>query len=108
MKEDEDQELGSNDIESFDDRDQARLYVTGELTRYSIEILEFYTSKIGRNESLAITIESLSETLGNLISLVKEEYQQDVVESAGAVIQQGIVSQQKLIAQMAYGHVGHA
>ena len=96
------------DLESTNDRNQAREYVTAELTRYSVDILEFYKDKIGRNESLAITIESLSETLGNLISLVKEEYQQEVMDSANQVMQQGLISQQELIAQMAYGQLGHA
>jgi hypothetical protein len=94
--------------ESPNTRDQAREYVVGEITRYSVDILEYYSERLGKNEALAITIESLSETLGSLISLVKEEYQQDVVSSAGEVIQQGLISQQKLIAQMAYGQVGHA
>jgi hypothetical protein len=89
-------------------RDQARDYVVGEITRYSVDILEFYSDKLGKSEALAITIESLSEALGSMISLVKEEYQQEVVSSAGEVIQQGLISQQKLIAEMAYGMVGHA
>lgn len=91
-----------------DDREMARQYVTGELTRVSIQILEFYTKNLGRNEALAITIESVSETLGNLISLVKEEYQQEVVDSSSLVILQGLLSQQELIAELAYGQVGHA
>lgn len=99
-------------VESEDEqdyhRDQARDYVTAEMTRYSVEILEFYNDKLGKNESLAITIESLSETLGNLISLVKEEYQQEVMHSANQVIHQGLISQQEIIAQMAYGQLGHA
>lgn len=90
------------------DRETARQYVTGELTRVSIQILEFYTKNLGRNEALAVTIESVSETLGNLISLVKEEHQQEVVDSASVVIQQGLLSQQELIAELAYGQVGHA
>jgi hypothetical protein len=90
------------------DRETARQYVTGELTKVSIQILEFYTKNLGRNEALAVTIESVSETLGNLISLVKEEHQQEVVDSASVVIQQGLLSQQELIAELAYGQVGHA
>jgi flagellar biosynthesis/type III secretory pathway protein FliH len=100
-------QVESNDEEIYH-RDQAREYITSELTRYSVEILEFYNDKIGKNESLAITIESLSETLGNLISLVKEEYQQEVMDSANQVIHQGLISQQEIIAQMAYGQLGHA
>lgn len=98
-----------NNSETEDsDRELARQYVTGELTRVSVQILEFYTKSLGRNEALAVAIESVSETLGNLISLVKEEHQQEVVVSAGAVIQQGLLSQQELIAEIAYGQVGHA
>lgn len=91
-----------------DERAHARLYVSNEITRYAVEILEFYSNSLGRNEALAVTIESLSESLGNLISLVKEEYQQEVVEMSGDVIQQGLLCQQELIAEMTYGQVGHA
>lgn len=90
------------------DRDQVRVYATGQLTKFSVEILEFYSTTLGKNEALAVCIESLSETLGNLISLVSQAHQQEVVESASLVIQQGILGQQKLIDELAYGQIGHA
>jgi len=89
------------------DGDTARMHVTGELTKYSVEILEFYSESLGKNVALGMIIESLSETLGNVISLVKEEHQQEVIESAGLVIQQGLVAQQKMIDELTYGQVGH-
>lgn len=101
-------ELPSTESDPSELRSEARTYVTGEITRYAVEIFEFYSEKLDKNEALAITIESLSESLGNLISLCKEEYQPEVILSSQAVIHQGIVSQQELIAEMAYGHIGHA
>lgn len=95
-------------LDQDQEREIARCYVTAEITRYAVDIFEFYAEKMGKNEALAITIESLSESLGNLISLCKEEYQEEVMQSSQAVIHQGIISQQELIAEMAYGHVGHA
>ena len=89
------------------DGDTARMHVTGELTKYSVEILEFYSESLGKNVALGMIIESLSETLGNVISLVKEEHQQEVIVSAGLVIQQGLVAQQKMIDELTYGQVGH-
>lgn len=90
------------------DGDTARMHVTGELTKYSVEILEFYGEALGKNVALGMIIESLSETLGNVISLVKEEHQQEVIASAGLVIQQGVITQQKMIDELTYGQVGHS
>jgi hypothetical protein len=53
-------------------------------------------------------IESLSETLGNMISLVADDHQQEVIDGAHLVILQGLISQQESIALLAYGQVGHA
>jgi hypothetical protein len=96
-----------NSDQDYLDGDTARMHVTGELTKYSVEILEFYSESLGKNVALGMIIESLSETLGNVISLVKEEHQQEVIESAGLVIQQGLVAQQKMIDELTYGQVGH-
>lgn len=90
------------------ERSQARTYVCAEITRYAVEILEFYNSKLGKNESLALTIESVSESLGNLISLVHEDHLEEVLSSSLEVIREGISNQQEVIAELAYGQVGHA
>lgn len=100
-------ELSDTDIPD-QDRLAVRQYVTTEITRYAVEIFEYYSEKMGKNEGLAITIESLSESLGNMISLCKEEFQPEVLSTSQAVIYEGLISQQELIAEMAYGHVGHA
>lgn len=89
-------------------RSQAREYVCGEITRYAVEIFEFYSNKMGKNDSLALTIECLSESLGNMISLVSESNQQEVLTASQDVIRQGILNQQELIAELTYGQVGHA
>jgi hypothetical protein len=86
----------------------ARAYASGEITRYSVAMLEFYSDKMPRNEALGLLIESLSVSLGNLISLVKEDHQEETIESANQVIQIGLLAQSELIATMAYGQVGHA
>ena len=92
----------------LEEREQARTYVCGEITRYAVEILEFYNTKLGKNESLALTIESVSESLGNLISLVHEDHLEEVLSSSLEVIREGISNQQEVIAELAYGQVGHA
>jgi hypothetical protein len=91
-----------------EERDQARDYVCGEITRYAVEILEYYSKKLGKNDALGMTIECFSECLGNLVSLVHEDNQSEVLESSQQVIHQGLINQQELIAEMAYGQVGHA
>lgn len=87
---------------------QARAYVCQEITRYSVEILEYYSNKFGKNQALGLTIESVSESLGNLISLVTEDHQAEVLHTSQQVVAQGIINQQELIAELAYGQVGHA
>ena len=82
--------------------------VTGEITNNSIETFELLCKTFDRNESLGIIIEALSKSLGNMISLVTEDHQQDVIETANELIQQGLVDQQEVIAEMAYGFIGHA
>lgn len=103
-----DDELAELSEELQAERAQARTYVCAEITRYAVEILEFYNNKLGKNESLALTIESVSESLGNLISLVHEAHQEDVLNSSVAVIRQGISNQQEVIAELTYGQIGHA
>ena len=83
-------------------------YVAAEVSRYAVEILEFYSTKMDKNQALAITIEGVAETLGNLISLVAENNQPDVITDSHAVINRSLSQQQELIAQLAYGQVGHA
>jgi hypothetical protein len=93
---------------STEERSQAREYVCGEITRYAVEIFEFYSNKMGKNDALALTIECLSESLGNMISLVSESHQHEVLTASQDVVQQGILNQQELIAELTYGQVGHA
>lgn len=91
-----------------EEREHARQYVCGEITRYAVEILEFYSKKLGKNNALGMTIECFSECLGNLVSLVHEDHQAEVLESSQQVIYQGLINQQETIAELAYGQVGHA
>ena len=92
----------------FTDREFHRQRVTGELTKLSVALFEHYSESMDKNTALGMMIESLSETLGNMISLVADEEQQTVIDSANLVIQQGLTSQQENIALLAYGQVGHA
>lgn len=107
-----DSDLLSDDDDDLADatheRAHAREYVCGEITRYAVEILEFYNEKLGKNESLALTIECLSESLGNLISLVHEDHHEEVLSSSWSVVREGVTNQQEVIAQLTYGQVGHA
>ena len=84
----------------------ARQQATGEITKYAVEFLEYHSQTIGKNLALGIAIEAVSESLGNLISLVKDIHQSEVIDSAHQVMLQGILSQQKIIAEIAYGQVG--
>lgn len=98
--------------EQVDDTDEqtyleVRQGATHELTTYSVEMLDYYTETMGKNAALGLCIEALSETLGNMISLVKDDNQAEVLDTANQVIQQGLLSQQELIAEMVYGQVGH-
>lgn len=90
------------------ERQQARDYVCNEITRYAVEILDFYSNRLGKNQALGLTIECLSESLGNLISLVSDSQQEEIISVSQDVIRQGLVNQQELIAIQAYGQVGHA
>jgi hypothetical protein len=90
------------------DREFQRYRTTGELTKLSVALFEHYTATMGKNAALGLMIESLSETLGNMISLVADEHQQEVIDSANEVIQQGLTSQQEEISLLMYGVVGHA
>jgi len=106
---DENDDLADTELaELAQERANARDYVCAEITRYAVEILEFYNNKLGKNESLALTIECLSESLGNLISLVHEDHHEEVLSSSWEVVREGITNQQEVIAKLAYGHVGHA
>ena len=98
----------ATDVELQQERAHARDYVCAEITRYAVDILEFYNNKLGKNESLALTIECLSESLGNLISLAHEDCHTEVLDSSMEVIRQGISNQQEVIAELTYGQVGHA
>jgi hypothetical protein len=98
----------STDDSGQSDRDYQRLRVTGELTKLSVALFEHYSATMGKNAALGLMIESLSETLGNMISLVADEHQQEVIDSANEVIQQGLTSQQEEISLLMYGVVGHA
>ena len=51
---------------------------TGQLTHFSVELFEELCKVTDKNDALGIVIEALSETLGNMISLVKEDFQQEV------------------------------
>lgn len=84
----------------------ARQQATGEITKYAVGFLEYHSQTIGKNLALGIAIEAVSESLGNLISLVKDIHQSEVIDSAHQVMLQGILSQQKIIAEIAYGQVG--
>ena len=101
-------ESEDNDSDTQTSLDDERQRVTGELTKLSVALFEHYSATMGKNESLGMLIESLSETLGNMISLVADDHQQEVIDSAHLVILQGLSSQQESIAQIAYGVVGHA
>jgi len=86
----------------------ARQQATGEITAYAVNFLEYYSQHMGKNVALGIAIEAMSESLGNLISLVKDEFQDEVIGTAHQVMLQGILAQQKMIAEIAYGQVGTA
>ena len=88
--------------------DVAREYATQELTKYSVEMFEYYTQHLSKNEALGVVIEALSESLGNMISLVSDSNQTEVLDTANLVIQQGILNQCKRVAELSYGQVGHA
>jgi hypothetical protein len=102
--------LESEEIDSDPqtDLDYERQRVTGELTKLSVALFEHYSSTMGKNDALGMLIESLSETLGNMISLVADDHQQEVIDGAHLVILQGLISQQESIALLAYGQVGNA
>ena len=101
-------ESNEADSDSQCDRDFERQRVTGELTKLSVALFEHYSETMGKNEALGMLIESLSETLGNMISLVADDYQQEVISSANLVILQGLTSQTECIALLEYGQVGHS
>jgi translation initiation factor RLI1 len=88
--------------------DVAREYATQELTKYSVEMFEYYTRHLSKSEALGVVIEALSESLGNMISLVSDSNQLEVLDTANLVIQQGILNQCKRVAELSYGQVGHA
>lgn len=84
------------------------MHATGLFTKQSVELYEKYSAILGKNDALGLVIEALSTSLGNVISLVGEEHQQEVIESVNEVIQQGLVDQMEMIAELAYGSIGHA
>ena len=86
---------------------EARAHACGEITKYAVDMLDYYQEHMPANEALAMVIESLSVSLGNLISLVKEDHQNEVIEDAKQVIQLGLLAQTEVIASMAYGQIGH-
>lgn len=96
----------SDESDEIDDS-ETRKFIAGELTKYAVDTLEYYSKRMPKNKALGITIEALSETLGNIISLVKEDNQLEVIESANLVIQQGLLTQTELVATLAYGQIGH-
>lgn len=101
-----------NDIDWEKDPEEiyalARQHAAGEITKYAVDLMEYYSENLGNNIALGLAIESISETLGNLISLVKEDHQNEVIDTARQVMMQGIISQQKMIAEITYGQVGTA
>ena len=112
MQDDDDLDLEFTASESEDNLDkpeyfEARTYASGEITQYAVDMLEYYSDKMPRNEALGMIIEALSVSLGNLISLVKEDHQSEVIDGANQVIQMVILAQTELIASMAYGQIGH-
>jgi hypothetical protein len=88
--------------------DDVKHQLTGSITQQSLDFLESYSHQAGNNLALAIIIESLSEALGNMISLVEESHQSETINCANQVILQGIVSQHKIVAHLVYGYVGNA
>lgn len=104
----DDEHLPEDATEDKAERERVRTYVCTEITRYAVEILDYYTDRMSKNDSLALTIECLSECLGNLISLVHEDHQEEVILDSMNIIEQSTSLQQELIAEMAYGQIGHA
>lgn len=107
---DELDEVIESEIDEADEQTylEVRQGATHELTTYSVEMFDYYTKTMGKNAALGLCIEALSETLGNMISLVKDDNQAEVLDTANLVIQQGLLSQQEVIAALVYGQVGHA
>lgn len=108
---DDDLDFGIDTSDELDENITADEYltmITSQITSSSVETFELLCKTFDRNESLGLIIEALSKSLGNMISLVKEDNQQEVIDSANELIQQGLVDQQEIIAEMAYGYVGHA
>jgi Ca2+-binding EF-hand superfamily protein len=110
MLDDDDDEFGNEDLDIDENitADEYLTMITGQITSNSVETFELLCKTFDRNESLGIIIEALSKSLGNMISLVTEDNQQEVIYTANELIQQGLVDQQEIIAEMAYGHIGHS
>lgn len=108
MLDNDNEEIEFDSDEADLNQDEYLELIIGEITNNSIETLELLCKTFDRNESLGIIIEALSKSLGNMISLVKDDEQQDVIDTANDIIHQGLVDQQEAIAEMAYGCIGHA
>jgi uncharacterized protein (UPF0333 family) len=102
------EELDTIDLQTPEGRDFALNQSTAAVTQMAVALFQYYCGKMEKNDALGLAIEVFSESLGNLISLVGENYQQEVLSSATTVIQRGILSQQEVIAEMAYGQIGHS
>jgi len=89
-------------------QEELTLLAIGVLTKQAIEFFERYSETLDKNAALGIVIEAMSSSLGNIISLVGDEHQQSVIDSANLVIQQGLIDQTETIAEMVYGFIGHA
>ena len=100
--------MSNSNREDFPSHEELTLLASGVLTKQAIDFFERYSQTIGKNEALGSVIEALSSSLGNMISLVSDTHQQDVIETANQVIQQGLLDQTETIAEMAYGFIGHA
>lgn len=86
----------------------AQQLAANEITQLSVQLLAQMEAEMPRNQALGAIISAISESLGNMISLVKDDYQQEVVESAHQVIQIGLLSQNEAISELTYGQIGHA
>ena len=99
---------GAN-MEDLDlDEASATAYAGDIFTRQALAVFADLCQIMDKNQALGITITTLSETLGGMISLVKETEQEETIVSAGEVVKHGLAVQAEIIAALAYGQIGHA
>lgn len=108
--------MPDQDEYDYDDEDDTKVpteeelatYATGVVTKQTLEIYEKYAEILGKNEALGITLEAQANAIGNMISLVSDDTQEEVIESVIKVIRQSLSIQMQLVDEMRYGVVGHA